>query len=65
MINEIDGLHIEKEIIGNRLIAICNMDDFNIIFNYFDKIKLLNFEFNLELINYISKNRYYNLTIGL
>jgi hypothetical protein len=63
MIDEIDGLHIEKEIIGNRLIAICNMDDFNIIFNYFDKIKLLNFEFNLELINYISKNRYYNLTI--
>ena len=63
MIDEIDELHIEKEIIDNRLIAICNMDDFNIIFNYFNKIKLLNFEFNLELINYISKKNYYNLTI--
>ena len=57
MIDEIDGLHIEKEIIDNRLIAICNMDDFNIIFNYFNKIKLLNFEFDLELINYISKKK--------
>ena len=63
MIDEIDGLHIEKEIIDNRLIAICNMDDFNIIFNYFNKIKLLNFEFDLQLINYISKKKYYNLTI--
>jgi hypothetical protein len=65
MIDEIDGLLIEKEIIGQRLVAICSIDDFNIIFNYFDKIKLLNFEFSLELIHHISKNRYYNLTMKI
>tara|TARA_B110000438_G_scaffold299118_1_gene348675 strand:- start:238 stop:918 length:681 start_codon:yes stop_codon:yes gene_type:complete len=63
IIDDIDELHIEKEIIGNKLVAICNMDDFNIIFKYFDKIKLLNFEFNLEFIKYKSDNRYYKLTI--
>jgi hypothetical protein len=65
MIDEIDGLFIEKEIVGHRLVAICSIDDFNIIFNYFDKIKLLNFEFSLELIHHISKNRYYNLTMKI
>ena len=62
-IKSIDNLDIELDIVKNNLIVVGNLDDFKKIFEYFEKVNYKIFEFNLELINYDSKQKYYKLKI--
>ena len=62
-IKSIDNLDIELDVVKNNLIVVGNLRDFKKIFEYFEKVNYEIFEFNLELINYDSKQKYYKLEI--
>ena len=62
-IKSIDNLDIELDVIKNNLIVVGTLGDFKKIFEYFEKVNYKIFEFNLDLINYDSKEKYYKLKI--
>ena len=62
-IKSIDNLDIELDVVKNSLIVVGNLGDFKKIFEYFKKVNYEIFEFNLELIEYDSKEKYYKLKI--
>ena len=62
-IKSIDNLDIELDVVKNSLIVVGNLGDFKKIFEYFKKVNYEIFEFNLELIEYQSKEKYYKLKI--
>ena len=63
IISNIDNLNVELEIINNSLIVVGGMDDFMKVFDYFRKVNLNNFEFDLKLIDYGIVNNYYRLSV--